>query len=265
MKRLHSSTSRHAGKDRRRIGSRFVAALPRTALGVAVGALLLFLLNGGCVSVEQARYDVLRQDGAFELRAYEPRVVAETVVDATLEDAGNRAFRPLFRYISGANRGRARIAMTAPVEQAGDPEKLGMTAPVEQTRGPEKIAMTAPVEQTRGPEKLAMTAPVEQEPLDRGWRVAFVMPAGRTLEDLPEPEDPAVTLRAIPGGTMAAVRYSGTWSERRYRRHLEALREWMAGQDLSPAGEPVWARYNPPVTPWLLRRNEILIPVKPTP
>ncbi len=217
---------------RRRIGPWFARVIPRTALGVVVVALLMSLLNGGCVSVEHARYDVLRRDGAFELRAYEPRVVAETVVDATLEDAGNRAFRPLFRYISGANRGQARIAMTAPVEQAGAPEKI------------------------------AMTAPVEQEPSGRGWRVAFVMPAGRSLEDLPEPEDPAVTLRAIPACTMAAVRYSGTWSERRYRRHLKALQDWLAGQDIHPAGDPLWARYNPPITPWLMRRNEILIPVE---
>jgi len=27
------------------------------------------------------------------------------------------------------------------------------------------------------------------------------------------------------------------------------------------SGEPVWARYNAPFTPWFLRRNEVLIPV----
>jgi hypothetical protein len=25
--------------------------------------------------------------------------------------------------------------------------------------------------------------------------------------------------------------------------------------------DPIWARYNPPFTPWFLRRNEILIPI----
>jgi hypothetical protein len=36
----------------------------------------------------------------------------------------------------------------------------------------------------------------------------------------------------------------------------------MAKQGLEPAGEAVWARYNPPFTPWFLRRNEVLIPVR---
>ena len=43
------------------------------------------------------------------------QVVAETVVDGTLEEAGNKAFRPLFNYISGANRSKEKVAMTAPV------------------------------------------------------------------------------------------------------------------------------------------------------
>ena len=34
-----------------------------------------------------------------------------------------------------------------------------------------------------------------------------------------------------------------------------------AANNLKVIGEPVWARYNPPFTPWFLRRNEILIPI----
>ena len=61
---------------------------------------------------------------------------------------------------------------------------------------------------------------------------------------------------------MAAVRYAGVWSEKRYLRHLAELEAWMQARGLAVAGEPVWARYNPPFTPWFLRRNEILIPVR---
>jgi hypothetical protein len=58
------------------------------------------------------------------------------------------------------------------------------------------------------------------------------------------------------------VQYSGTWSQQRYEQNLARLREWMKSKDLTPVGDPVWARYNPPFTPWFLRRNEILVSVE---
>ncbi|MBM4144201.1 MAG: hypothetical protein FJ225_11510, partial [Lentisphaerae bacterium] len=47
-----------------------------------------------------------------------------------------------------------------------------------------------------------------------------------------------------------------------YERSLARLREWMKANGLVAVGEPVWARYNPPFTPWFLRRNEILLPIE---
>ena len=188
--------------------------------------------TGGCAtgSVKEVVYTVERTDGDFQVRQYAPQVVAETVVDGTLEEAGNKAFRPLFNYISGANRSQG------------------------------KIAMTVPVGQQREGEKIAMTAPVGQEALSNQWVITFMMPANFTLETLPAPTDEKVHLRAIPARRMAAVQYSGKWSRQRYERNLTRLREWMKAQGLSAVGDPVWARYNAPFTPWFLRRNEILVP-----
>ena len=78
----------------------------------------------------------------------------------------------------------------------------------------------------------------------------------------PEPTDERARLRAIPARRMAAVRCSVTWSRRRYERNLARLREWMKAQGMAAAGDPVWARYNAPFTPWFLRRNEILLPIE---
>lgn len=193
--------------------------------------LLTAFLSGGCsVTTEKADYTVVLSDGKYELRDYAPYIVAETVVDGTLEEAGNQAFGKLFGYISGNNTTNASIAMTAPVEQQPASEKI------------------------------AMTVPVEQQPATGGWAVAFMMPATYTMETLPAPTDPAVKLRQVPARRIAAIRYAGTWSEDRYRDHLEQLRNWMTDQGYTGTGEPIWARYNPPITPWFLRRNEILIP-----
>lgn len=183
------------------------------------------------MAVEEAPYRVVQKETTFELREYEPQILAEVVVGGDLEDAGNQAFNLLFRYISGENRGRA------------------------------KIAMTAPVAQERAPEKIAMTAPVGQQAAPGGWAVSFMMPSSYTMETLPVPDNPAVVIRQVPARRVAAVRYSGTWSGARYRAHLAKLEAWIRACGLVPAGDPVWARYNPPFTPWFLRRNEVMIPV----
>lgn len=183
------------------------------------------------MAVEEAPYRVVQKETTFELREYEPQILAEVVVGGDLEDAGNQAFNLLFRYISGENRGRA------------------------------KIAMTAPVAQERAPEKIAMTAPVGQQAAPGGWAVSFMMPSSYTMETLPVPDNPAVVIRQVPARRVAAVRYSGTWSGARYRAHLAKLEAWIRARGLVPAGDPVWARYNPPFTPWFLRRNEVMIPV----
>jgi effector-binding domain-containing protein len=206
---------------------------------VSYAARLLFaglafgVAGGVAMGTEEAAYTVEKTDGDFQVRRYAPQVVAETVVDGTLEEAGNKAFRPLFNYISGANRSKG------------------------------KIAMTAPVALQREEEKIAMTAPVGQEAVSNHWAITFMMPTNFTMETLPVPADEKVRLRAIPARRMAAVQYSGTWSQKRYDRNLARLRDWMKANGLIAAGEPIWARYNPPFTPWFMRRNEILVPTTP--
>lgn len=199
-----------------------------------VCVLFLFVVVDA-MATEETAFTVVKKSGMFELRDYAPHILAETVVEGSLEEAGNKAFRRLFRYISGENRSRDTIAMTAPVSQ----ESAG-----------EKIAMTAPVGQQRSSDK---------------WSVSFTIPASYSMDTLPVPNDPAITLRQVPARRMAAIRYSGTWSEKNYLEYKEKLETWLRENGLKITGEPVWARYNPPFTLWFLRRNEILIPVATRP
>ncbi len=195
------------------------------------GVLIALLGVANSVAVEEAEYDVVLKEESFELRRYEPHILAETVVDGDFEGAGNKAFSRLFKYISGSNTSS------------------------------EKVAMTSPVGQQPQSEKIDMTSPVGQQQVNDQWVVSFTMPASFTLETLPQPADPAVTLREVPARYMAAVRYSGFWSEKSYRLNKEKLEAWIASQSLTVVGEPAWARYDPPFKPWFLRRNEILVPV----
>jgi effector-binding domain-containing protein len=199
----------------------------------AITAGLFLLLTGAmtAMATEEAPYTVIKTDGMFELREYAPQVLAEIMVDAGLEDAGNQAFRPLFDYISGKNKAQRKIAMTAPVSQ----EPAG--------------------------EKISMTAPVSQQRVEGKWAVSFMMPAAYTMETVPIPDDPKITLRQVPARRVAAVRYSGFWSEEKYLLHKEKLEKWITENRFTVSGEPVWARYNSPFALWFMRRNEVLIPV----
>jgi len=201
------------------------------SIRIMIAAAVLIIGAMDAMAIEEAAYKVFKKDNKFEIRDYSPHVVAETIVEGDLEVVGNKAFNRLFHYISGGNRSRDKVAMTAPVSQ----EPLG--------------------------DKIKMTAPVGQQRFQGKWAVSFTMPSSYTLETLPAPEDPEVTLRQVPARRMATVRYSGFWSEKGYLQHKLELESWIHGKGLTIVGDPVWARYNPPFTPWFLRRNEILIPV----
>jgi hypothetical protein len=58
------------------------------------------------MAIEEAAYIVVKKDGNFEIRDYAPHILAETVVEGELEEAGNKAFRRLFA-ISPATTCRA--------------------------------------------------------------------------------------------------------------------------------------------------------------
>ena len=208
--------------------------IPNHLKGIIVSWIPVFLLiSGAAMAIEKAPYSVIEKDGNIEIREYPAIIVAETTVAGNFSTVGNEGFRRLAAYINGNNRARASIAMTAPVNQEA------------------------------GSEKIAMTAPVGQEKKDANWRITFVMPSRYSLQALPEPLDGSVRLTKEPARRVAAIRYSGTWSQDRYRAHLAKLMKFIGRRSLTAVGNPVWARYDPPFMPWFLRRNEGLVTLEP--
>jgi hypothetical protein len=183
-------------------------------------------------AIEEPSYEVTKKLDDVEIRVYAPYVVAEVVLDATAENAGNQAFPILAGYIFGKNKGEKKFAMTAPVTQMAEPARM------------------------------AMTAPVTQAAVAGGMRVQFVLPKTVTLATAPEPLDPRVLLRLVPIATWAVIRYSGTWTESNYNENLQKLKVVTEAAGIKTNGEPVLARYNGPMTPWFMRRNEIWLAVQ---
>jgi hypothetical protein len=168
--------------------------------------------------VEQAKYEVLKKIGKIEIRRY-PRLVI-----ARVDGYGDGGFNLLFRFISGNNRQKSDIAMTAPVVS-------------------EEIAMTAPVLSEKG-------------------SIAFIMPEGFRLETTPEPLDDRVKIVEVPERVVAALRFSGRWSNSTFNKKTEELLVEIENAGLKVAGQVFSMRYNGPFTPWFLRRNEVAAEVE---
>lgn len=185
------------------------------------------------MAYEQPEYAVIEKDGDFELRRYEPFLVAETVVEGEFEDVGGQAFRILAGYISGNNEDEEKISMTAPVAQQPEPASEASDRPMTRSSAGENR-----------------------------YVFSFFLPAEYSVESAPTPADPAVRIREHPGRLMAVLRYSGGWSEARYREHEDRLMGILDDRSLRPAGQPIFARYNSPFALWFLRQNEVMIEVE---
>ena len=199
-------------------------------------------LIGGCVTggIEEPKYDVVARHDDMEVRAYAPRLLAETVVDGSFEKALSEGFRRIAGFIFGKNKPGKEVAMTAPVEVIPNSRE---------TNSNETDSA-----------KIAMTAPVTQQASASGkWTITFTMPASYTMESLPKPVDDRVTVRQLQPMKYVALRFGGFNTRSNVDESIARLRKLAAAQGFKLRGEPVYARYNPPWTPWFWRRNEILI------
>lgn len=169
--------------------------------------------------VETVRYEVVGRIGEVELRVY-PELILATVTGRS----DNSAFRLLFRYISGENRKRKKIPMTAPVITS------------------EKIKMTAPV-------------------ISDADSFSFVMPLEYRLEETPEALDPEIRIQKIPARKLAVIRFRGYAREKSVNEVKSRLSSVLQKNNILAVGKPFLMRYNAPWTPGFMRRNEVGIEI----
>ncbi|CAB4625842.1 MAG: heme-binding protein [Actinobacteria bacterium] len=114
--------------------------------------------------------------------------------------------------------------------------------------------------ENRGGEKIAMTAPVfHVAESESEHTISFVLP--RDTSTAPSPARADVTTHQVPEITVAAVRFTGGWREGRVKRYETELHQALSSMAVRETGAVMFARYDPPWKPGILRRNEVLIPV----
>jgi SOUL heme-binding protein len=169
---------------------------------------------------EEISYEVTGRIGEVEFRNY-PAIRVASVSGY----GDNDAFGFLFRFITGKNRVKKKIAMTAPVITA------------------ETIPMTAPV-------------------ISDAATMSFVMPEQMTLEDLPEPQEPEVRLQEFPPREVAVIRFSGKAGKKSVEEMTTRLLGVLRHENIKVTGTPFLMRYNPPFIPGFLRKNEVGVEIR---
>jgi hypothetical protein len=170
---------------------------------------------------QRQEYQVLRRYKDFEIREYQPCVLAEVRVSAEYSQATSAAFGRLFQYISKGNKSAEKIAMTAPV-----------------------IAATR-----------------DQATSADEWFVSFVMPSGSVFGRLPHPNDPQVKLRELDAEVCVALSFRGRADKAVSDQKTRELRTAAAKENISMSDETRICRFDPPFKPGFMHYNEIVIPI----
>jgi hypothetical protein len=194
------------------------------------------IFSNFAMAIEEPKFTLLEKEESFELRAYQPKLIAEVLVDGDMSEASSKGFKLIADFIFGNN-----------TAQFGKSEKISMTAPV---------AVKASAE------KISMTAPVGLQQSNHGWRVYFVMPSQYTLQTLPKPNNSKVLIKQMSEQKFAVIRFSGLVGEEKMTQKEAELNQWIERKSLKVLSSPELARYNPPWTLPFLRRNEIMVEVE---
>ena len=113
-------------------------------------------------------------------------------------------------------------------------------------------------------QKVAMTTPVFMEGAgtEAEGQMGFVLPKEVANRGAPQPLGTEVRLRRREGGRFAVIRFSGRADKKTLGQAERRLRDWIEAKGLATTGSTESAGYDPPWTPGLLRRNELLIRIQ---
>jgi len=175
--------------------------------------------------VPSVKYEVIRKLDKVEIRRY-PKIIV-----AKVSNSESDSFGLLFRFISGNNKQK------------------------------EKVKMTAPIVSQDVSQEIKMTSPVLSEFSNQGY-MAFVMPSEFDLETTPLPIDSRLKIEEVPSRLVAVLRFSGSWSEAHFEEKTKELLQELANAKVKTSGSVFTMLYNPPFTPSFLRRNEVAIEIK---
>ena len=186
---------------------------------------IVYLWANISIAYEETSYRIVATNENYEIREYDDRLAVQT----SQENGQNKAFRELFKYISGSNTSSTKIEMTIPVTQS---IKIDMTTPVTQKFQDGKIIMR------------------------------FFLPRKFQPETAPQPLNEDLSIVVVKGGKYAVMKYSGRSTVKNFEKHSNLLLEALSVNKITTLDDPIKATFNGPLTPFFVRRNEVMIRIK---
>ena len=175
-------------------------------------------------------YKVLQKNKNFEIRHYAEYIIASIEIDSDFTQALNSGFSVLSDYILGHNWSRKITPISGRVTgQKVSGEKIGMTNPV-------------------------LSAAAERQ----GYIISFVMPPKFSLENLPEPFDKRIYIRAITAHKVAVLKFNGNLDETVMAEKTAEIEAWLTHNEMFHKPGFTFAQYNSPGIPAPFRHNEII-------
>ena len=186
---------------------------------------IVYLWANISIAYEETSYRIVAANQNYEIREYDDRLAVQT----SQENGQNKAFRELFKYISGSNTSSTKIEMTIPVTQS---VKIDMTTPFTQKFQDGKIIMR------------------------------FFLPRKFQPETAPQPLNEDLSIVVVKGGKYAVMKYSGRSTVKNFEKHSNLLLEALSVNKITTLDDPIKATFNGPLTPFFVRRNEVMIRIK---
>jgi DNA gyrase inhibitor GyrI len=91
--------------------------------------------------------------------------------------------------------------------------------------------------------------------------MSFIMPKKAVADGVPKPTGENVSLGKVEAARFAVLRFSGGRTAKNEAKAIEKLKAWLDRNKIAGHGSVMFAYYDPPWTPFFMRRNEAMIRV----
>ncbi len=202
-----------------------------------LGTVLISLFLSGCSVLggrygEEALYATLFSDGDYQIRLYEPLIIAQTASGGNYLQATRSSYKRLTDYVSGNNLAQETVSVNQPMRAGG----------------------TKP--------NVELTTPYFEEYLSGVWLTSVAMPEQYSLLTLPKPADNSITFKRLPRVKTAVIAYSGFRNETLIVNKANQLQQWLRQEGLTAISPPRSVIFDSPLALPGLRRHEIHVTVR---